>query len=67
MEKYLSQKQLDKIYRKGKRVLGKEGIEEKLNKSKSFSNSNFPKGSIFFSHSHLAKQLLVKLVCCLIS
>ncbi|PWG04405.1 toll/interleukin-1 receptor domain-containing protein [Polaribacter aquimarinus] len=61
MEKYLSQKQLDKLYRREKRVLGKEGIEEKLNKSKSLSNSNFQNGSIFFSHSHLDKTIVSKI------
>jgi hypothetical protein len=61
MEQYLSQKELDKLYRKEKRVLGKEGIEEKLKKSKNSTKSNLSNRSIFFSHSHLDKTIVSKI------
>ena len=61
MKKYLSQKDLDKLYRKEKRILGEKGIEEKLNRNKTTPNNVLSNGKIFFSHSHLDKTIVNKI------
>ena len=61
MEKYLSQKELNKLYRREKRILGEKGIEEKLNRNKNLSEKHPNNGKIFFSHSHLDKTIVNKI------
>ncbi|UII77185.1 toll/interleukin-1 receptor domain-containing protein [Flagellimonas sp. HMM57] len=61
MSKYLSQKELDKIYRKEKRSLGVVRVKDKIRDANPTLDKRLPKGKVFFSHSHLDKTIVGKI------
>lgn len=59
MKNRLSQKDLNKLYRKEVRKSGKEKVFNKFRDSKSTRENN--RKTIFLSHSHLDKTIVVKI------
>lgn len=59
MEKYISQNNLEQLYKKELRLQGKEGIAEQIQKIKTDGNKHSK--SIFLSHSHLDKTIVNKI------
>lgn len=62
MEKYISQNNLEAFYKKELKTLGKEGIQEKIEKKRSeFVSGKKASQTIFLSHSHLDKTIVNKI------
>ena len=61
MKRNLNQNNLTKFYRKEIKSVGKEQLREKLTKKRSEKASEFAMNSIFLSHSHLDKTIVMKM------
>lgn len=62
MEKFISQNELEAFYQKELKSIGKQGIEEKIEKKRSdFLSSQNANKTIFLSHSHVDKTIVKKI------
>ena len=61
MTKYLSQNDLEKIYRKEIKNIGKKGIVEKVSKKRLTDNILPHSHQMFLSHSHIDKTIVSKI------
>jgi hypothetical protein len=62
MEKYISQSTLEVFYKKELKILGKDGVEEKIGKKRrEFVSGQKARKTIFLSHSHLDKTIVNKI------
>lgn len=62
MEKFVSQNDLQAFYSKELKTLGKQGVREKIEKSRSETAiGGEKKKTIFLSHSHLDKTIVTKI------
>lgn len=61
MEKRLSQKELEKFYRREVRAHGRSGIEEIVNKTRNTEKDHKRQKSIFLCHSHKDKTIVDKI------
>jgi hypothetical protein len=61
MEKYISQKDLESIYKKELKSHGKKGIDDIVIKKRAIDSTKFEKQNIFLSHSHIDKTIVSKI------
>jgi hypothetical protein len=61
MGKFISQTDLETFFKKEANTLGKSGVKEKIDKTRSESKGNNARKTIFLSHSHLDKTIVNKI------
>lgn len=61
MEKFISQTDLETFFKKEATTLGKSGVKEKIDKTRSESKGDNTRKTIFLSHSHLDKTIVNKI------